>query len=88
MIAISKQQKEEWENIVSHLEKSEHLKSTWGRDTDRDKIKIQLMIYRKLLSQAIVLSIEDSWANVEFSINEPIVDLSKNYPNGVLIKSK
>jgi len=37
---------------IAELEKSEHLKSTWSKDNDRDKIEIQLNIYKNIIQQS------------------------------------
>jgi len=44
---------------IEELEKSEHLKSTWARDRDRDAIELQIALYKDILSNCEEVEVEE-----------------------------
>jgi hypothetical protein len=79
-IYITQQKKEEWEAKVVEYADGEYsgLKDTLHK------------LYRNLLSESIVLPVEESWEDVELYPldNESQFEKTMSLKNGVIIKSK
>jgi len=45
-------------------------------------------VYKQILKSATILPVEESWVNVEFSLDNWFDDLVDTYPQGVIIQPK
>ena len=52
------------------------------------EFKTKQAMLKEILASAVVLPIEESWVDVEFSLDNWFDDLVDNYPNGVIIQPK
>lgn len=92
MIAITQQQKEEWERELKKLNSAFCIDQLEGHF-----ISGQMFVLEELLSKAIVLPVEEHWGIVGNKSMQALIDdkvkegqgiFEVNYPNGVIIKSK
>lgn len=77
MIYLSQQKKKELEAKIAELE---HKNNVIGGITYKEVLNV----YKEILSEAIVLPVQESW---EIAINRETI-LNISYPNGVIIKQK
>ncbi len=83
---ITEEGKKELEDKIAELEKS----SEHGRFGETYQYDLPCIIYKEILSSAIVLPVEESW---DFELyfppdNESQVEWNLKYKNGVIIQPK
>jgi hypothetical protein len=89
-IYITQQKKEELEARISELETIRNESSSDNNDWYLGRIKV----LKEILSEAIVLPVEESWDNRFDALydaaneSELMYYLSQNLPNGIIIKPK
>jgi len=89
-IYLTEEGKKEIEAKIASLENHEDFNSKWTHDKARDILKTQWYIYKKILSLATILPVEESWNECISATSEynRIQDLKKIYSNGVIIQTK
>jgi hypothetical protein len=87
-IYITQQKKEELEKELKFVKEGIHRSymSSMGTTGDRLYYKGKQDALNKILSEAIVLPVEESWS--KFYNNSDSLYNQEDYPNGVIIKSK
>ena len=83
-IYLTQEGKQEIEFKIVELETTRKESSSDNNDYYLGRMKE----LKEILSSATILPVEDSWGNLEFSIDEPSQDLSEKYPEGVIIQLK
>lgn len=80
---ITQQKKEELEAKIAELEEENKFPiDKWEEGKNQGKI----YILEEILSEAIVLPVEESWSRAKLYSHSTPVSISKDYPNGVIIK--
>jgi hypothetical protein len=88
-IYLTKEGKKEIEAKIAYLEKwiqaendcenpLEYLLGEW---------KGKNIIYKEILSSAIILPVEESWGSTKLYSHSTPISISKDYPNGVIINN-
>jgi len=85
---ITQEDKEKLENEIKKLDEKLISIDRITRPIFYTKLGTQIIIYKKILQSSIVLPVEESWVNVEFSLDNWFDDLVDKYKQGLIIQPK
>jgi len=84
-IYLTQEGKQELEAKITELDKLKREPNTILTFNEYQRI---IDVYKKILESATILPVEESWNDVEFSLDFWFDDLVNTYPKGVIIKPK
>jgi hypothetical protein len=74
-IYLTEESKKELEYKIAELEKNKYA-----------KLRIDLQVYKEILSSAIILPVEEGWQKVKHFYAGDSIKSCKEYPNGLIIQ--
>jgi hypothetical protein len=86
-IYLTPEGKQEIEAKIAELYRESRNQETINKSWS-DTCTHKAFLLEEILQSATILPVEESWEDVEFSIEEPFGDLAENYSNGVIIQPK
>jgi hypothetical protein len=89
-IYLTEEGKKEIEAKITELEKVDmfYQKNASKINPNYTSNSKELEVYKEILQSATILPVEESWEDVEFSLENWLNDLNENYPQGVIIQPK
>jgi len=84
-IYLTQKGKQEIEAKIAELEE---VKRNCRTDYEWDDAAIEQNIYKKILSSATILPVEESWRKCGIVNREERESVTSDYPNGVIIQPK
>jgi hypothetical protein len=83
-IYLTEEGKQEIEAKIAALDEFKQISNS---DYEWNELVMEQNAYKKILSSAIILPVEESWEDINFNIFSPY-DLITNYPDGIIIQPK